>query len=143
MPLLFSTVSSRALNYDTALKDLSNPRVFTELQLRCICLLRMRCCFVQRSLRFYTEFFGAVNKFKKILFAGSHSILVASSSSNNLKAVLFNRAKDYSTVFDPCSNFFTRPDRVLIMQPLCRGYQYKMHSWLSVMSHYWTTRSSP
>jgi hypothetical protein len=73
MPLLPSAVSSRALNYDTVFNNLSNPRVFTDFQLAA---LRLLVCFStalsfdQRSLVFYTEFFGVVNKFKKyFLFA--------------------------------------------------------------------------
>jgi len=68
MPLLFSAVFSRALNYDTVLKDLSNSRVFTDFELRCVCCCIRVAVFVQRSLKFYNEFFVAVNKFKKYFY---------------------------------------------------------------------------
>jgi hypothetical protein len=43
MPLLFSAVFSRALNYDTVFNNLSNPRVFTDFQLlACIGVLLLR-----------------------------------------------------------------------------------------------------
>ena len=100
MPLLFSAVSSRALNYDTVLKDLSNPRVFTDLNCAAFACLRTRCCFIQRSLRFYTEFFVTVNKFKIIFYLLSAArILEPLRWLTSSRAVLLNGVRDYSTLF--------------------------------------------
>jgi hypothetical protein len=87
MPLLFSAVSSRALNYDTVFKDLSNPRVFTDFEpLAFACCIRVAVC-VQRSLRFYTEFFVAVNKLKNIFYLlATRRILWLSALRFNLKS---------------------------------------------------------
>jgi hypothetical protein len=61
-----SAVFSRALNYDTVFKDLSNLRVFAVLNRLHLACCRLLFSFIQRSLRFYTEFFLTGNNFKNI-----------------------------------------------------------------------------
>jgi hypothetical protein len=56
MPLLFSAVSSRALNYDTVLKDLSNPRVFTDFN-----RLSFACC--ERVAVLFSEALDSIPNF--------------------------------------------------------------------------------
>jgi hypothetical protein len=110
MPLLFSAVFSRALDYDTAFNNLSNPRVFTDFQLFALRWLICFCIalsFDQRSLAFYTEFFVAVNKFKNIFCLLTSSRIRRPFPLRCTCKVFFSTgARDYSTLFFALANFF-------------------------------------
>ena len=82
MPLGFSafhcvaTVFCRALNYDTFLKDLSNPRVFTDTDCANVLQNFLRFAVFSRALNYDTEK-SALSTFKKLFFVAVCSGVLA------------------------------------------------------------------
>jgi hypothetical protein len=108
MPLLFSAVFSRALNYDTVLKDLSNSRVFTDFELRCVCCCIRVAVLFSEALDSITNFSSQSTNSKNIFICWPPEESCGSlPGASTMKVVLFSRASDYSTLFKLSAKFFT------------------------------------
>ena len=108
MPLGFSalhcvaTVFCRASNYDMFLKDLSNPRVFTDTDCAIVLKNFLRCAVFSRALNYDTEKF-VLSTFKKKFF-----VAVCGQVQNLIR--YFSAAKPciLTTNFGPVESFWKK-----------------------------------